>query len=256
MFLSALPLRQSFPVGLCQPSEPLLVIGDVHGQVDQLEKALNAAEALIKQGRVSRVVFLGDLIDRGPDSLGCLRLIADFRSRHETVLLLGNHEQFMFVTLMHANASVRDLAAYNWVSNKGAWAIPLWGTLLQTLRQLGLGLDAWHASYSTGNVLLVHAGIPMNATEGERGEFLSQGKLDLPKGSGISHPHWAWIRTGFLEADVPWSRHFVVHGHTKNEFTGSPLVGRLNLDATAHHSVAAALLENGCAEVFLFGEEG
>ena len=76
-------------------------ITDVHGRLDLLEKAYEAIIAHA-DGRPARVVFLGDAIDRGPDSKGCIdRLIrgpgeANFLPQ---INLLGNHEEFMIKAL-------------------------------------------------------------------------------------------------------------------------------------------------------------
>jgi hypothetical protein len=76
------------------------VIGDLHGQLRVLERLL--AGAGLAQGGAwcggrARLLFLGDLFDRGPDGLGCLELI--MRLQQEAVaaggwveLLVGNHD--------------------------------------------------------------------------------------------------------------------------------------------------------------------
>jgi len=63
-------------------------IGDIHGQTGHLK-------ALLEQIPIKaddRIVFLGDLIDRGPDTPGVLRLIRQRRESQEVILLRGNHE--------------------------------------------------------------------------------------------------------------------------------------------------------------------
>lgn len=70
------------------------IVGDVHGQLDALLRMLARMEA----HGVDRLVLLGDVVDRGPDSLGCVRLARThrFRSRDDRrrrlELVLGNHE--------------------------------------------------------------------------------------------------------------------------------------------------------------------
>ena len=61
-----------------------LFIGDVHGCVHELEKLLK----VMKPGRKDRVIFVGDLINRGPDSARVLEIARDL-SAH---CVLGNHE--------------------------------------------------------------------------------------------------------------------------------------------------------------------
>jgi hypothetical protein len=61
-----------------------IIVGDVHGCVDELGRLLDA----IAPGAADRVLFVGDLIARGPDSLGVLELYRQVNGRS----VLGNHE--------------------------------------------------------------------------------------------------------------------------------------------------------------------
>ncbi len=63
-----------------------LVVGDVHGCLAELEELLRTAEHV--PGR-DRLVFLGDLLDRGPDPVGVLRRVRELRAE----CVLGNHEE-------------------------------------------------------------------------------------------------------------------------------------------------------------------
>ncbi|RVI11951.1 serine/threonine protein phosphatase, partial [Sinorhizobium meliloti] len=47
-------------------------VGDIHGCLEQLEALLASIESVVAGGRV---VFLGDLVDRGPDSRGVVERI-------------------------------------------------------------------------------------------------------------------------------------------------------------------------------------
>lgn len=74
---------------------PVSVIGDVHGQVDQLASVL---EQLRSRPDFSErwIVFIGDLVDRGPDSQGALDMVCDLMLEHpETTIVSGNHELAM-----------------------------------------------------------------------------------------------------------------------------------------------------------------
>ncbi|MDH5404246.1 MAG: metallophosphoesterase, partial [Candidatus Heimdallarchaeota archaeon] len=52
-------------------SDNVLVVGDIHGDLEQLQRALH----LYDIGEVSKVVFNGDLIDRGPEMVECISLV-------------------------------------------------------------------------------------------------------------------------------------------------------------------------------------
>lgn len=76
-----------------------LAIGDIHGNLAALTDLLDQVSS--EAGRGDTVVFLGDYIDRGPDSRGCIEAILDFRARADAdvVCLRGNHEDWLLRTL-------------------------------------------------------------------------------------------------------------------------------------------------------------
>ena len=70
------------------------VVGDVHGRCAQLNMLL---DMLPREEATDTLVFLGDLIDRGPDAPGCVDLVMKLQQENpERVLCLrGNHEQML-----------------------------------------------------------------------------------------------------------------------------------------------------------------
>lgn len=72
------------------PASRTIFIGDVHGMLDELD-ALTAKLSLTEG---DRVVFVGDLIDKGPDPVGVVRRVGELADRYdiETIVLRGNHE--------------------------------------------------------------------------------------------------------------------------------------------------------------------
>ena len=80
-------LVQSLPPG------PLVLVGDVHGEVDALRRLLQRLGCDLAQGSVRRhLVFLGDLVDRGPDSPGVVALVRRFVEAGVASCVAGNHE--------------------------------------------------------------------------------------------------------------------------------------------------------------------
>jgi hypothetical protein len=70
------------------------VIGDVHGEIDGLLRLLKVL-GYDRDGRHPdrrRLVFVGDLVDRGPDSPAVVRLVADLVEAERGQCILGNHE--------------------------------------------------------------------------------------------------------------------------------------------------------------------
>lgn len=78
---------------------PIDIIGDIHGEIDALTELLDRLgydpEGHHPEGR--RLVFIGDLIDRGPDSYGVLQRVRSFVENARAELILGNHELNLLV---------------------------------------------------------------------------------------------------------------------------------------------------------------
>jgi hypothetical protein len=73
---------------------PIDVVGDIHGEIDALQNLLTrlgyGADGSHSEGR--RLVFVGDLTDRGPDSPAVVRLVKQFVESLRAQCVLGNHD--------------------------------------------------------------------------------------------------------------------------------------------------------------------
>ena len=192
--------------------ERVYAIGDIHGRLDLLKMLVAAIEEdqrLLPPGRPT-VVFLGDYVDRGPDSCGiidwlCERPLPDF----ERVHLRGNHEEWFeeFLTDISVGPSwlycggVATLASYGIRAALGednpARLMGLQSDLAAALpgshRAFLRALDHYH---EIGGYLFVHAGV-------RPGVPLAEQSLD----------DLLWIRDSFLHASADHG-HVVVHGHS------------------------------------------
>jgi hypothetical protein len=75
------------------PEGPLDIIGDVHGEIDALRALLVRLGVDVDRKRAQRpLIFVGDLIDRGPDSVAVVDLVADLAQAGLARCILGNHE--------------------------------------------------------------------------------------------------------------------------------------------------------------------
>jgi len=85
-----------------------VVIGDVHGNVAALDDLVSRLDPLMES--TDTVVFLGDYIDRGPDTRGCIDRILRWRreSTATVVTLLGNHEDWLL-------RSIEDPTHHSWL---------------------------------------------------------------------------------------------------------------------------------------------
>jgi serine/threonine protein phosphatase 1 len=83
-------------------------IGDVHGNLAALDDLLRQLGGAVSEGDV--VVFLGDYIDRGPDTKGCVDAILALQHdiAAEVVALCGNHEDWLLRTR-------RDYRSHSWL---------------------------------------------------------------------------------------------------------------------------------------------
>jgi len=67
-----------------------IIIGDVHGCIDELRSLIK----LVQPGTDDHVIFVGDLVHRGPDSPGVIRYVGHWmRSVTRVTLVMGNHEE-------------------------------------------------------------------------------------------------------------------------------------------------------------------
>jgi serine/threonine protein phosphatase 1 len=224
------------------------VLGDVHGRLDLIDEMLGRIEADDRsRGQAeTSVIFLGDLIDRGPDSAGVLDRLARYRPAFATpYFILGNHEEILLRIL---NGDAGPVA--NWLTFGGAECASSYGLDPEELRQvapdeaaerLRRAIPEEHAGFlrsfadsvTFGSYLMVHAGIrPGIALD-------SQTQRDL-----------RWIRSPFLEArgDLCFT---VIHGHTISEEV-EVRPNRIGIDTGAYATgVLTALVLEGTGRSLL-----
>lgn len=125
------------------------VIGDIHG----CAKALRALIEAIEPGVDDEIVFLGDYIDRGPDSRDVVQQILDLRQRCHVVPLRGNHE------IMLLSVALRGMDDEVWLENGGAATVASYGGSLSRIPPDHLELfQQLEPYYETSDTIFVHAG--------------------------------------------------------------------------------------------------
>jgi len=126
------------------------IIGDNHGCIDELQELMQQ----LAPAANDHIIFIGDLIDRGPDSLGVVREVVRWSNRFNVQLVLGNHEE-KFLRYVHHIKTASGLEK----EMKGIDEFP---NLLSGLNDDELTfLHQSHYSLHIPdlNVLLVHAGV-------------------------------------------------------------------------------------------------
>ena len=243
----------SLPLGV-SPEAEVFVVGDIHGRSDLLAALIDEAAREPKLRDRRAIVFLGDLVDRGPDSLGAIDLAIGAKARvgaDEAVALMGNHEAMMRLALDPQTPWADAIDALDtWIANGGDRTMAEFvetdqapedlDALLKTARaalppRVRAWLESLRASWRSGDTLLVDAGV--------NPQVELEGFLALPWNTPLARldedRHWAWVRWPFLEYRPlkGFSGFFVVHGHTPNDARRDPshadqIAGfRLNLDA-------------------------
>jgi serine/threonine protein phosphatase 1 len=224
------PRRESGPAGA--RGYRAYVVGDIHGRLDLLEQLLEKIHEDIarRRPRKTLIVFVGDLIDRGPGSAQVVERLRTYRHKGvQPVFLLGNHEE----VLLRILAGETDLITkWRWfggtecLGSYGVDAAKLAGLSEEEAHQVIRDaiprehvefLETFDDSCRFGDYLFVHAGIRPGV------EVDQQRQSDL-----------RWIREAFLfdETDHGF---VVVHGHTiRPEVEVRP--NRIGIDTGAYRS--------------------
>ena len=256
------------------PEAEVFAIGDIHGRSDLLAALIDQAAREPKLRDRRAIVFLGDLVDRGPDSLGAIDLAMAAKARagaDEAVALMGNHEAMMRLALDPTTPRDDAVDALDtWIANGGDRTVAEFvkpdeapenlDALLKIARdalpaRVRSWLESLRASWRSGEVLFVHAGVNPQI---ELEEFLAV-PWNIPLAELDEDRHWAWVRWPFLQhrPRKGFGGLFVIHGHTPNDARRDPshedqIAGfRLNLDAGSGMTGTAkmAIIRGSQAEV-------
>lgn len=227
----------------------LYAVGDIHGELALLDQllAMIAADGSRHPERRMVLVFLGDYVDRGPNSQGVLdRLIAGPLPGTETRFLAGNHEAAMldFIAEPVANARWLDFGGAEALASYGVRASvgvrdkgrlkdlrdQLLDRLPDTHRHFLAGLENY-AVY--GDYAFVHAGVKPGRALGR------QQRDDL-----------LWLREPFLSSPARHEK-VIVHGHT---IVDAPEIrsNRIAVDTGAYATgVLTAAVLDGTGQAFI-----
>lgn len=224
-------------------TQPIYAVGDIHGQIEQLDRVLRLIEA--DGGPDAQIVFLGDYVDRGLNSNAVVQCLSDGVSAGRNwICLKGNHDRYL--TRFAADMTVFDprtrtglvwlnprlggdktLLSYGIIGEEGMPLEPIFDEAQHLVPQQHLRfLESCPLYHETDALLFVHAGVRPGIAMDQQEED------DL-----------LWIRDGFLDHKGSFGK-LVVHGHTAldhPEHAGN----RVNLDGGAGYfrPLCAAVFE-------------
>jgi serine/threonine protein phosphatase 1 len=222
------------------PGYRIYAVGDIHGELGLLDQLIDRIERDVAERKPKRcvLVFLGDLIDRGPDSAAVVERLRTYRHPAvRTVFISGNHEEVLLRILAGEDSLVPSWLRFGGLECATSYGL---GPDLPTLPQDVAGsrirsavpeahrtfLDGFVDSFRAGDYLFVHAGV----------------RPGLPLDRQVPED-LRWIRSPFLEWPGPHEA-MIVHGHTiSSEIEELP--GRIGIDTGAyrHGKLTAVALE-------------
>lgn len=223
-------------------------VGDIHGRLDLLDQLLAEIHAQLAQRPAHKVllVFVGDLIDRGPSSAEVIERLRTYRRDGvKTMFLLGNHEE---VLLRILGGEPELITKWRWfggaecLKSYGVDPSQLTGRSEQEALEIVRNaipkehkefLESFVDTCRFGDYLFVHAGIRPGV------EVDQQSQTDL-----------RWIREPFLLDDTDHG-FVVVHGHTISPEV-ELMPNRIGIDTGAYRTgVLTALAIEGSRTWFL-----
>jgi serine/threonine protein phosphatase 1 len=221
------------------PGLRIYAVGDIHGRMDLLGRLLDTI-ASDAQGNPSRkmLIFLGDFVDRGPDSRAVIARMTEPFPGYDTRFIRGNHDQM-------AMDFLDDPGAYQaWRAYGGTETLRSYGVAVPRLesqasveelhRQFRQALPASHLAFLSGLLPFVEVG----------GYFFTHAGIRPGVALASQKTHdLMWTREEFLGSTADHGR-VVVHGHSPSP---EPVhkVNRIGVDTGAYATdrLTAAVLQ-------------
>ena len=232
------PQRHSIAAAVPE-GERVYAVGDIHGRSDLFISLIEAIEHDNRERGPAQttVILLGDLVDRGPDSVNVIALAREWQKFREVRILAGNHEE-MFLRSMESLETLRHflrhggretLLSYG-VDKRQYSKASIEDVQKMMIDKVPRGdidfIARFEDMIAIGDYLFVHAGIEPGVPLDEQ----QPGRL-------------RWIREPFLSHPDPYGM-VVIHGHTITD-TPTDQGNRIGIDTGAYASgqLTALVLE-------------
>ena len=171
----------------------IYAIGDIHGCKDSLVELVNK----IPLKQEDTLVFLGDYIDRGPDSKGVIDFLLNLSKEHEkTVFIKGNHEWMFKEFYIKRDPDSWEL----WEYNGARKTLESYGDIDNIPPEHLKFIETTKIYHIEGKYFFVHGGVKPNV------KIEDQREKDM-----------LWIRDEFIYSKAPLKGYVVVFGHTPME---------------------------------------
>ena len=226
--------------------ERVYAVGDIHGRIDLFEDLIRRIDADDARRRRAhtRIVLLGDLVDRGKDSAAVVARAREWAQRRNVTIIQGNHEEMMLASRRDQDA-LRGFLKFGGLETIVSYGVDpraVAGADIDTLQRLLIEaippediafLEGFKKMVQIGDYLFVHAGIrPDTPLEHQLGQDCR------------------WIREPFLSHKGDFGV-CVIHGHT---ITRAPEIcaNRIGIDTGAFcHGTLTAIGLEGTERWFL-----
>jgi len=212
----------------------IYAIGDVHGYLQLLKKIHQKIRKDLNNNPTEqyKIVFLGDYIDRGPDSAGCVQYLLDLSAEDDHVICLkGNHEDKLEKYLATPLDIAESFFTYGGVECAMSYGVDMTGYKstdehnIDVCNQLNKNIPLEHrqfysslAKFATfGDYYFTHAGVRPGVM------LTEQSDNDL-----------MCIRSEFISNTALYEK-VIVHGHTP-AYPMEILPNRINVDTGAYYT--------------------
>jgi len=204
-------------------------IGDVHGELGKLDELLHfIREDAMRRKAPHRIVFLGDLVDRGPDSRGVVERVMRLTAEGEALAIKGNHEELM----LHAYDKRESVGIYWWAENGGDETIQSYMLANGARDDFRDAIDKAHIDWLRT--------LPVMIRDEPRGLVFVHGGIDPKTFPDCSDEVRMWTRSHKFFDPGRWPERpelegiRVVHGHTPTaDFKPHVNPRRINVDTGA-----------------------
>lgn len=208
-----------------------IAVGDVHGRWDLLKALIAALEGVLAgmPSEPTRLIILGDFIDRGPDSREIVEFLRAAQRRNGGVIVLqGNHEAALLAAVAgDANAQAM------WLAHGGAATLESFGIAPYADGEDPYDFGARVAAGIGSDVLDWLADLPLSVRF-SRYFFCHAGVRPRRPLDRQSAEDLLWIRREFIDDDSDHGA-VVVHGHTISADV-DVRANRIGIDTGAHAS--------------------